>query len=148
MPGQAVPPVVVAIVEYVTTIGLAVVLVSVCAGIVVVPFVITPVMPAGCKAVQEVVAPAVAELSVTTVEELPEQIVWLDGVTSVLVRDDSGQEQLAEVVKYLGRIQLNPFQQGRRIVLAAHSSVFIGIGVEGLPMASAGASVRPSICAG
>ena len=48
---------------------------NVCTGMVLVPEVATPVIPLGCVAVQEKVAPEVLLLNVTTAEESPEQIV-------------------------------------------------------------------------
>ena len=50
-------------------------LTSVCAGIVVVPFAVAPVIPAGTAAVQLMVTPGVGELNVTGEVLEPEQIV-------------------------------------------------------------------------
>jgi hypothetical protein len=48
-------------------------------GIISVPIVETPDIPAGWTAVQLKVAPGLALFNVTKAEESPEQIVWLDG---------------------------------------------------------------------
>ena len=50
-------------------------LTKVCVGIVLVPDVITPVIPIGCRAVQEKAAPDVVLLRVTKAEVSPEQMV-------------------------------------------------------------------------
>ena len=50
-------------------------LTNVCAGMVLVPEVATPVIPVGCVAVQEKVAPGVVLLKFTKAEVSPEQIV-------------------------------------------------------------------------
>jgi hypothetical protein len=57
-------------------IGAEVVLVSACAGILVVPLAITPVMPDGCTAVHVIVVFAVVLVKLTAVFVVPEQIVW------------------------------------------------------------------------
>ena len=57
-------------------IGAFVVFISVCTGMEVVPLVATPVIPAGCVAVQLIVVFGVALLRLTVVVALPEQMVW------------------------------------------------------------------------
>jgi|LauGreDrversion4_2_1035121.scaffolds.fasta_scaffold6517397_1 hypothetical protein len=54
--------------------GALVELTNVCTGMVLVPEVITPVIPAGCTAVHEKVAPEVVLLRFTKAEVAPEQM--------------------------------------------------------------------------
>ena len=65
-----------------------------------VPLVTTPVIPAGSMAVQVKVVPGVLLLKLTNVEDVPEQMIWLDGVKitegdgfTVMVNDFGGPSQ-------------------------------------------------------
>lgn len=79
-------------------------LMSVCAGILFVPFVAAPVILVGMVAVQEIFAPVVVDVKLTGADVAPEQIVW-SGMEKTTVGD--GLTVMVNVE--LGPLQVVPF---------------------------------------
>lgn len=106
---------------YVTTILAFVLLTIVCAGIVLVPLIVTPDIPDGCVAVQFKEAPATL-LNVTKAEVSPEQMVWF-GIEKVTIGDG-----FTVMVKFCD-VPVHPLAFGVTLIVAVigFTLVFFGI---------------------
>ncbi len=118
----ALPPVV-AVARYCRVMGAFVLLMSVCAGMEVVPLLAAPVIPKGALQVQLKLTPGVVDVKLTAVDVNPEQMVCLDRENWIL------GDGFTVMVKLEGK-PLHKFPRGVTVMVAVTGVVPILMGIK------------------